>query len=158
IVFRGWALGWFLAVCAPDSLEGACVRVKNDQAPGSPIAIGNVELVRLRIDIHVRGLPPEVGAVVARLLPRLQWVAQLQEKLSIRGEFQNPPEVLAADTADPDVALVVDEEPVLLRRPVIPGARSAPRPNDLTLRIEFNNRRRRDAAFSAWRIRGREFL
>ena len=62
-----------------------------------------------------------------------------------------------AVAADPHVALVVDRDAVVRRRPHVRlvGRRSAPRGDDVAGRIELDHRRRRHAALAQLRVRDR---
>src|SRR5207237_10559829 len=61
-------------------------------------------------------------------------LADLQQELAVFGEFQELG-VRGAVAADPDIALIVDENPVVGVRPLEPFAGPAPMPQKVALRI-----------------------
>src|SRR2546428_2061303 len=56
--------------------------------------------------------------------------------------------------ADPDVVLVIHEDPVLAQRPVVAGARTAPRVQQVAIDVELEHGRRGGAAERARRGQG----
>src|SRR5205085_7243340 len=86
---------------------------------------------------------PGVGAAGVRVHE-----AELLDELAVLGEFQNMA-IVAAVAANPDVALLVDRDPVVRLRPleVLSRRRSAPRFHEIAGLIEGEHRRRALAAF-----------
>src|SRR5258706_9683844 len=82
------------------------------------------------------------------------WLPELAQELSFTSEFQKVRVVLAV-VGDPHVVLVIDEEAVLNLRPVESLARAAPRVNQFSSLIEFEDRWSRNAAFRlGWCVAG----
>ena len=78
-------------------------------------------------------------------------LADLQQELAVFGEFQDVG-VGGAIAADPDIALVVDENPVVGVRPLVPFAGSAPVPQEVARLIEFEDRWSAGAAFAGLQL------
>src|SRR5215831_9927074 len=78
-------------------------------------------------------------------------MSDLQEKLSIPGELQNV-RVLHSVSADPDIFFVVDEDAMLIVRPLVLLGGSAPTLDDVSRLVEFENRRRWNTAIGLGRI------
>ena len=86
-------------------------------------------------------------------------LAELFDEFAVGGELQHHAVALAV-AAEPDKALVVDQDGVLLQRPVVAEvvAGAAPRLHDVAGLVEHQHRRRRHAAFRARRIERCAFL
>ncbi len=78
-------------------------------------------------------------------------LADLQQELAVFGEFQDL-RVRTAIAADPNIALIVDENPVVGVRPLETFARSAPVVQEIALRIEFEDRWSAGAAFAGLQL------
>ncbi len=140
-------VGRRIAVRAPHALEGAAVGVVDDHAVVA-VAVGQVHLVGLVVDVDLRDLAEDVGArAVDRIARRM---ADLHQKAPALRELQDLP-VGRAVPADPDVALGIDPDAVFARRPVIALTRSAPPVDQVAVRREFEDGRRRHAALRARR-------
>ncbi len=72
-------------------------------------------------------------------------MADLLEELSVRGEFEDLVVGIVV-AGEPDIAVVVDENAVLVLRPFIALARPAPVAQQIALDVEFQYRRRGLAA------------
>ena len=72
------------------------------------------------------------------------------------GELQDL-RVGTAVASDPDIVHVVDEDAVVRRRPFVPVTGTAPRSDQRPRLVEFEHRRRREAALGRvrWILRGR---
>ena len=96
----------------------------------------------------------EVRGVVAVLIglpaERLDELAILREDQDLPVGLGVGRRVAAAVPADPDVALGIDQKPVITVRPIVPGARTAPAPEELALDIELENRRSLRAALTGF--------
>src|SRR6516165_5306941 len=127
VVVDGW-----LAEGTPHALERAGVGVEHNDAMVA-IAVGDIELVALRVYPHVCRPVQVCGVGIALALVA---VADLHDELAVLGELQ---ELIvgyrlearqavgrAAVAADPDEALVVDMNAVLALRPFVAGAVAAP--------------------------------
>ena len=86
------------------------------------IAVGDVNLVCIRVDPDARGATQVLGVVAATAL---FGSADLQQELAILRELQHV-RVTRAVAADPDMALVVDVDTMLVRRPLEPVAGPTP--------------------------------
>jgi hypothetical protein len=75
------------------------------------------------------------------------FLADLQQELAVLRELQDV-RVGAAVAANPDVALVVDEDAMVGIRPLVSLARPAPVAQQVPFLIELENRRRARAAFA----------
>ena len=133
-------------VGAPVALVGASLRVEHDD-PVVAIAVGDEQLVRLGIDGHRRG-PVEMPGV--RVPADDPLPADLQEELAVGRELENLA-VLRIVARDPHVPLRVDEDAVLVERPVVARARPAPGADQDAGAVELEDRRGRDTAFRARR-------
>src|SRR5204863_9061828 len=60
----------------------------------------------------------------------------------------------ASIAADPHVALVIDRDPVVVERPVVTLAGSAPMPDQIAILVELENGWRRSAALCSGRVGG----
>ena len=141
---RSRRIQWFprtivgsLSVCTPVPFVRAGIRIEHHDALVR-VAVGDVDLVRRRIDRHRRRLAEKFRVVAAVGLPQL---ADLQQELPLTGELDHH----VAVAGDPHIALVIDEHPVfgpgLSLRPVVAWTRSAPCLNDVALRIELDDGR-----------------
>src|SRR5207237_3634720 len=95
------------------------------------------------------------GVIRARTLGAVV-LADLTDELSLRGELQELVAVIVA--ADPDVAILVDMQAVLVLHPLVPRTGPAPVTQQIALGIELHHRRRRLAAFVFGRVFLRAFL
>ncbi len=140
-------VGRFLAVGAPVSLVGAGVGVEHDHTVVE-IAVGDVDLVGLGIDLGIRRLAQPRHIVAVGLVA---WFADLQHKLAVARELQILA-ILGAIAADPDETLGIDADAVLVFRPVaaLPGA--APGIDELAVLVEFHHRGCGRAALAGRRI------
>jgi hypothetical protein len=109
------------------------------------IAVGGVNLVRLGIELERRD-QAELAQIHAR--GQRAALAELFDEFAVGGEFQHHAVALAI-AAQPDETFVVDQDGVLLQRPVVTQivARPAPRFDDVAGLIEHQHRRRWHAAF-----------
>src|SRR5215207_2070234 len=143
------------SVRAPVALVLPGVRVEHDDAV-VPVPVSYIDLVRLLVDEHVGRLAKELRVRVAA---RQAGSADLQQELALRRELEHL--VVGGSVArDPDVAVVVDEDAVLVRRPFVARApddrihargrhtrgRTAPRAKHVPVGVEFHHRRRPPAA------------
>src|SRR4051812_19676371 len=85
------------------------------------VAVGDVELLRLRIHQHMRR-PTELRATVGAL--RLTGTSDLHEEFAVRGELEDLV-VLVAVAGDPDVAFRVDVDAMFALRPLATASRPA---------------------------------
>src|SRR6185436_15285851 len=85
-----------------------------------------------------------VAGAGARLAARTL-LADLQDELAVLGELQDV-RVWAAVAADPDVPLVVDEDPVVAVGPLVALAGAAPVPQQVARLVELEDRRGARAA------------
>src|ERR1700674_3419981 len=76
---------------------------------------------------------------------RRGWMANLQEKFAIAGEFDRLP-IFGAIPGDPNVARLLHKNTMLGTRPVVALTWAAPRFDQVALSIKFQHRRRRSAA------------
>src|SRR6185437_2131442 len=76
-------------------------------------------------------------------------LADLQHEFSVLGKFQHLA-VVVAIAAEPDEALVIDIDAMLVLEPVIALARATPGAQHVPFLVKFDHRRRRHAAFGAW--------
>ena len=95
------------------------------------VAVGEVRLVRLRVDEDLRDAAEvlDVDCCPAGLRLRL---AELRDELAVLRELEDV-RVGADVAADPDVALVIDRDAVIRVRPVVALARPAPVPQQIAL-------------------------
>jgi hypothetical protein len=116
------------------------------------VAIGRVDFVRLGIELERRH-QAELAQIRAR--GQRAALAELFDEFAVGGELQHHAVALAV-AAQPDETIVVDQDGVFLQRPVVTQivARPAPRFDDVAGLIEHQHRRRRHAAFGAWRREG----
>ena len=150
-----------VAVCAPESLELAGVRVDDCHALVA-VAVCHVDLVRLWIDEYLRG-PLEALVVVA---PRAcSGASDLHQELAGGGELEDVRVgvtlrvISPAVAADPHVVLVIDGDAMVGIRPHVALGGTAPMSDKIAGRIELEDRRRRHAALvGGLRIRGRTHL
>ena len=110
-----------LPVRAPVSLVLAGVSVEHNHAVIA-VAVGDIDLVGLRVHRHIRGAS-EILGVVAVVLRTL--MADLQQKLALLRELQNL-RIAPAVARKPDIVLVVDENAVLRLGPFISLALTTP--------------------------------
>ena len=128
------------------TLVRAGVRIEDDDAVVE-VAVGDEQLVGLRVHEQA-GRPAQVLGVVAALV--LSRVADLHEELARARELQDLVVFLRA-AAQPHVVLVVHEDAVLGGGPLVALTGAAPGLQELAVRSEFQNGRRRNAAL---RLRG----
>src|SRR5207248_5530108 len=133
-----------IAVGAPVPLIGARRSVVDNNA-AIAVAVGDVEFVDRLVDRGLGGLA-ELGGVITAGARRD--LADLHHELAVEGEFQKHVVVVGV-AADPDKAALVDLNAVLAADPFIAFAGSAPGAQEIAGGIEFENRRRRHAAFRA---------
>jgi len=99
-----------------------------------------------------------IGRVAVRRLARhadlLQELAVVRELQDVGVRSLAGGGVATAVAADPDIALVIDGDAVVRRRPHIGlvGRRAAPSGDDVASRVELDHRRRRHAAFAERRV------
>ena len=136
-----------LAVGTPVALVGAGGGVVDDHALVD-VAVGDEDLVRLRLDVEVRGAAQVVGIVAALVHPGR---ADRQHVLAILGELHH---VVAVARARPHEAVVIDIDAVLLVVPGVAVAGPAPRAQDLAVGIEFEDGWRGEAAVGNRRLHG----
>ena len=114
----------------------------DDDDAAIAVAVGNEGLVGFGIDPDARRSAQErrIGAAADFFI-----LADLQQEFAVARELHH---AVAAVAADPDVVLVIDEQPVRVARPVREVAERslAPALHELALRIELENRRRSLAA------------
>src|ERR1700752_4938045 len=115
-----------VAVRTPVPLVRTGVGIEDDDAPVA-VPVGNEQFVGRRVDSHVGGLTEIRRVVAAGAAPT---TADLQEKLALAVELEDL--VLTrsgcASPGDPDVVLMIDEDPVLVvgERPFVTVARTVP--------------------------------
>src|SRR2546427_8638064 len=132
-----------VAVGAPVALHLAGVGVEHGDALVL-VAVGDERLVGLRVDEDLRHAA-EVLQVVAAFVVAV--LAHLQQELAVLGELQHL-RVLRAVAADPDIALVVDEDAMVRLGPLVAHSRAAPVPHQVAGLVEHQHRRRAAAAFA----------
>ena len=135
-----------VAVGAPVALHLAGVGVEHGDALVL-VAVGDERLVGLRVDEDLRHAA-EVLQVVAAFVVAV--LAHLQQELAVLGELQHL-RVLRAVAADPDIALVVDEDAMVRLGPLVARSRAAPVPHQVAGLVEHQHRRRAAAAFAGRR-------
>ena len=128
-------VGGPVAVGAPVALVLAGVGVEH-RDPAVAVAVGDVHLVGLGVDVDL-GRLAEVREVVAALA--LPVPADLQQELAVAGELQDVG-VVAAAAAEPDVVQVVDEDAVLRVGPLVALAGPAPRVHHVAGLVELDDR------------------
>src|SRR5882757_1399373 len=119
------------AIGAPKLLDLAAVTIDDRHAPVL-IAVGNIALVGLWIDEELRDAS-EIHRVVRTLV--LALLTGLRHELAVLREFQDL-RILGAVAAEPDEALVIDENPVHRIRPLVAVALAAPRADRVASRVE----------------------
>ena len=143
-----------LAVRAPVTLVCARVGIEHDDAAVA-VAVGDVHFVRGEIDFCFSG-PIEIRRVGVALA--LTLATDLQQELSLPRELQH---LMPLVGGEPHVVFAVDGNAVHRRRPLVAFARPAPRRDEITGHVEFQNRGRdgaadrRDRALVAGLRRGR---
>ena len=166
-----------VAVRAPVAAVLAGVGVEHGD-PAVAVAVGDIDLVGLDVDGHV-GRPAETRGIgrAAGLVPP----PDREQPLAFGGELQHDV-IAAAVAADPDVVLVIDEDPMLLGGPALLGripeivddrglfviavepcallhpGRTAPRADDFSGGVEGHHRGGGVAAFGGRRILHRPHL
>src|SRR5256885_3958957 len=135
-----------VAVGAPVALHLAGVGVEHGDALVL-VAVGDERLVGLRVDEDLRHAA-KVLQVVAALVVAVP--AHLQQELAVLAELQHL-RVLRAVAADPDIALVVDEDAMVRLGPLVARSRAAPVPHPVAGLVEHQHRRRAAAAFAGRR-------
>src|SRR5262245_5584824 len=147
----------FPAVCAPVPFVCARVGVK-DNHPTVKVTISHKKFVRLTVDEQT-GRASEVLRIVTALI--LSGMADLKNELSLVRKLENLV-VLFRVSAQPHIILIVDENPVPRGRPLVVFRRSrlraAPGLEELAIRIELEDRRRRNTAFGLRRIERRSLF
>ena len=141
IVRRQLAVDGRPAVRAPVPLVLAGIGIEHDDAAVA-VAVGHVDLVGLGVDADV-GRTPQPRRVVAAA--ERAGAADLQQERAVARELQDLAVTLPV-APDPDVVQVVDEDAVLLVRPLVAVAGTAPGLDDVALLVELDHRRRRHAA------------
>ena len=171
-----------VAVRAPVALVPAAVGIVDDH-PVIAVAVGDVHLVGGLVDEEFRREPQVLDVVAALALPaladlheksaltrELQHHAVVEVPLHARRLALVQPSTgltaaagLAAARArrlppsvspNPDVAFVVDGDPVVRLRPVIAGSRTAPVAGQIAVAVKLQHRRRRCAALGDPRCGG----
>ena len=114
------------------------------------VAVGDEDLVGLRVDVEVRR-PAEVIGIVAPLVD-----ARLTDGEHVLAVLRELHHVHAVARAHPHEAVVVDVDAVLLVEPrvAVTGWGPAPGAQHLALRVEFQHRRRGNAAVGDRRLDG----
>src|SRR6516165_3170244 len=147
-------------VGAPVALVVAGFGIEHRDAPVG-VAVRGKHLLRRDVDGNLRWRAESRGriAVVALALP-----ADLQHELALYGELEELA-VLLAVAGEPDEIVAVDENPVLALRPLKALAGAAPVAEQIAGLVEYQHRRRGNAALGfgwvllgrtlAWRKRGR---
>src|ERR1035438_1480814 len=111
------------------------------------IAVGDIDFACVLVDSGLGGVA-ELGGVVASLARRN--LADLRGELAGEREFQDGV-VIVGIAADPDETPLVDLDAVLAPDPLIALAGAAPGAQQIAVGVEFQDRRRRDAALRARR-------
>src|SRR5262249_51051273 len=146
----GWGridfVGRAFAIGAPVALVGPSRGIEHDDAVIA-VAVRDVQLVGGRVDPEI-GRLPELGRVIVALART--GLADLHHELAIAGELEKETIVLVV-AAEPDKVLV-DANAVLLLRPFVASPVPAPGLHDIAVRIELDDRGRRDAALGAGRL------
>ena len=142
-----------VAVGAPVAFELSGIGV-DDRHALVQVAVGEIRLVGRRVDEDL-GDAAERDRIVAAagvgrlaILHRTQagvGLADLQEELAGAAELEHL-RIARPVAADPHVALVIDGDAVIRRRPLVAGAGTAPVSDQLAVGIELEHRRRRTAA------------
>src|SRR5262249_59094950 len=109
------------------------------------LAIGDVNLIRRWIVFGIGGATEAARFGAACLRAGL---ADLQHELSVLGELQHMTVVVAVPP-DPDEALVIDIDAMLVLEPVIAFPGATPASEKVAVLVEFHHRRCRHAAFGA---------
>src|SRR4051812_4988680 len=109
------------------------------------VAVCDVDLVGLRVHLHIRGAAKALSIVAA---PSLSVAADLLQEAAVAREFQQDV-VICAVAGDPDIVLMVYVDTVLVLWPSRVVARPAPGLHQVALRVEFEHGRGRDAAVRA---------
>jgi hypothetical protein len=132
----------------------AGVGVEHDD-PSVAVSVRDVGFVGGGIDEDLRRLSEVHGVVTSAALAEM---TDLQQEFSALCELQDVG-VLSAVGANPDVAFVIDRDPVVRLRPFVSLTGTAPVPDHVARLIEFQDRRRREAALGARRFqRRRNFI
>ena len=163
LVARHRQVGRRLAVRAPNALDLAVVEV-DDRDAVVQVTVRDVAFVRLRIDedlgdaavvVHVLAVGDIAGlrtggrsGLEVRVLAGAG-LAVLRHELAVARELQDV-RVVRPVAADPHETLVVDHDAVVRLGPLVATGRvgTAPAAHQVAGRIEFEHRRRRDAAFA----------
>src|SRR5262245_39172568 len=117
------------------------VGIEHNNAP-IDVTIGYKNFVSLCI-VACLGGPVEVFRIVAS--GTFTGMTNLKEEFAVLVELQDLC-ITHAVTGDPEIALGVDGQPVLVRGPFITRARATPSFDEMATGIEFRDVRRRDAA------------
>ena len=115
------------------------------------VTVGDEHLVSLRIVGRLGGRG-EVLRIVAPVA--LSGMANLEEEFAILVELQDL-RVAFSIAADPEVALRVDGQPVLVCRPLVAGARPSPSLEEPAVLIELHHEGRRNAAIGGAAVSAR---
>ena len=135
-----------LPVRAPVALVRARIGIEDGDAPVD-VTVGDEHLVRLGVVSRLRRRG-EVLRIVAPVA--LSEMANLEEEFSVLVELQDL-RVAFAVAADPEVALRVDRQPVLVHRPLVAGARPSPSLEEPAVLVELHHEGRRHAAIGGGR-------
>ena len=140
-------LGQRLAVSAPTALELAGVPVIDHDPQGR----GGIELGRRNAAQQKIRLLIVLLLLIGR--NRRASMAEFGDELAVLGEFQD--RVAGLRPCDVHVVLLVDKDRMLRFRPARHHVGLAPGTQQISLPIEFEHRRRRNAAFGGGRIERR---
>ena len=136
------------------ALVGAGLRVEHDHAPIA-VAVRDEDFVGPIVGEHVRRTIEPRGVTRTRALAAVV-LADLVDEFSIRREVQDLVAIVVA--ADPDGAVLVDVQAVLVRHPLVAVTRAAPVAQQISVDVELHDRRRRLAAFGLGRVLLRSLL
>src|SRR4029077_17474989 len=128
-----------------------CICIKDDHAM-IEVSVGYKQLISFRINKE-SGWPSQIRRVVAALV--LSGMPDLEQQFAFGCELQDLVVFLRA-AAEPDIIFGIDKDSVLRCKPFVAFPGPAPRLKKLPVLIEFQNRRRGNAALCLRRIeRGR---
>src|SRR5262249_59681164 len=106
------------------------------------VAVRGIDLLRRDVDGDVRRRAEGGCGIVVVTFPLL---ADLQHEFAVHRELEELP-ILLAIAGKPDEVGVVDEDAVLVLRPLKAGAQAAPVADHITCLVEYQDWRRPDAA------------